>query len=216
MFVTRHTDPDYWPGQNLLGALLMELTQEILTQTDEHSQSGVDNEEVPLADAVMNVDPIADLAQTADAPSAVASKADDLTADDSVASSADVQTVPSEAGVNSLPVHSKVDPKPLEKATGHSSRSRDRNVVGRSERNSVTPSRDRKGKKKETPARTPARTQANKGSNKGTDRTPHVDIKQFFLDAKRKNMETSPEEPYHAQGPRQRTLEATEANLGVT
>jgi len=34
-YITSKTAPDYWPGKNLLGALLMELTQEILTSGDD-------------------------------------------------------------------------------------------------------------------------------------------------------------------------------------
>ena len=31
-YVTSHTNPEYWPGKNMLGAMLMDLTQELLTR----------------------------------------------------------------------------------------------------------------------------------------------------------------------------------------
>ena len=34
-FITEHFSPDYWPGRNMLGALLMEHTQELLGQVDD-------------------------------------------------------------------------------------------------------------------------------------------------------------------------------------
>ena len=34
-FITEHSSPDYWPGRNMLGALLMEDTQELLGKVDD-------------------------------------------------------------------------------------------------------------------------------------------------------------------------------------
>ena len=49
-FVTENTDPDYWPGQNLLGAILSELTQKLFSNGGNSPESLMDREAVSTDD----------------------------------------------------------------------------------------------------------------------------------------------------------------------
>ena len=42
MFVTKNCLESYWPGQNMLGALLMDLRTEMLTRKDESSSAQIE------------------------------------------------------------------------------------------------------------------------------------------------------------------------------
>ena len=64
MFVTKNCSESYWPGQNMLGALLMDLRTEILTRKDESSSAQIDESlnGIPSAGAELSSDNSGELA----------------------------------------------------------------------------------------------------------------------------------------------------------
>jgi predicted NAD-dependent protein-ADP-ribosyltransferase YbiA (DUF1768 family) len=189
IYVTQNTDGAFWPGQNLLGALLMELTQELPTSDDEPLLSD-DDPQVEEEDTL----PVHSVADGKPNQEQAADPSDELLISDDD---------PQVEEKQNLPVHSKTSQKQHQaQAQGHTSRSRDRKSPNkRPQRITSTPGN--KGNKT-----TKRDKQITKQTNKSNSRTPQLNIKKMFLDAKRKAMETSPEESAHAQGPRQRTLNA--------
>jgi len=200
-YVTEHTAPTYWPGKNILGAMLRDLTTQLVQSSDIHSEHSDDEHDeqdestVPFGDEPAGSAQQTPVSASITEPRSTPQPDSTSSSSSSSSSSASSSSVSIASNSDKPGVSVTAPPSPQRSATNASAASHDsssRSTTAATASTQGTPQRSSASHRGRSNSKTPAFKRAQ------TVHQPTPSIKTFFN--KRKDLASSPDQDDFGQG----------------